>query len=77
MGVMRVTAHVRGGRVVVDKPTDLPEGTELEVEIVDGDDLDDIERAALHAALAESEDDVVAGRVRSATDVLAELNRQQ
>jgi len=75
---MRVLkAHVRGGRVVADEPTDLPEGTELELQIVDGDDLDDDERAALHAALAESEDDVTAGRVRPATDVLAELNRQR
>jgi hypothetical protein len=62
---------------VVDEPTDLPEGTEVEVEIVDGDDLDGVERAALHAALAESEDDVAAGRVRPAAVVLAGLNRQQ
>jgi hypothetical protein len=69
---MRVTAHVRGGRLVVDEPTLLPEGTKVEVEIVEGDDLGDVERAALHAALAESEEDVSAGRVRPAADVLAE-----
>ncbi len=72
---MRLMAHVRGGRLVVDEPTELPEGAEVEVEIVDGADLDDVERAALHAALAESEDDVAAGRLRPAADVLAELNR--
>lgn len=78
MRVMRVLkAHVRGGRVVADEPTDLPEGTEVEIEIIDGDDLDDAEREALHAALAESENDVAAGRVRPAADVLAELNRQR
>ncbi len=79
MKVMRATAHVRDGRLVIDEPTDLPEGSEVEVEleIVDGDDLDDVDRAALHAALAESEDDVAAGRVRPAAEVLAELHRQR
>lgn len=72
---MRVTAHVKGGQVVLDEPTDLPEGTRLEVELVDGDDLDDAERAELHAALAESEDDVAAGRLRPASEILADLHR--
>src|SRR5271165_3329700 len=47
-GMQALKAHVRSGRIVVDDPTDLPEGAELEVgslQVVDaGDDLDDEER---------------------------------
>ena len=43
-------AHVRGGRLVVDEPTDLPDGTEVELVAVD-EELDPEERARLDAAL--------------------------
>jgi hypothetical protein len=46
-----LTAKVRNGRVVLDEPTDLPEGAEVPLQIVDPDDLTDQERAALHASL--------------------------
>ena len=37
-----VKAHVKGSRIVVDDPTDLPEGTELHLVLADeGDDFDD------------------------------------
>jgi hypothetical protein len=70
---MTIKAHVRAGRLVVDEPTTLPEGTEVELLPLDpGDWLDDADRAALHAALARSEADVEAGRL---TDASAVLNR--
>jgi hypothetical protein len=48
-------AHVRNGRLVLDEPTDLPEGTVVPLEIADDwDDLNDEERAALHRELAAS-----------------------
>jgi hypothetical protein len=48
-------AHVRNGRIVVDEPTDLPEGEVLYLERVDpGDELDDEERERLHASLRRS-----------------------
>lgn len=40
-----VKARVVNGRLVVDEPTDLPEGTELELVSVDDADLDDEDRA--------------------------------
>jgi hypothetical protein len=43
-------AHVHNGRLVLDEPTDLPEGRVVELVPVD-DELDDAERAELHAAL--------------------------
>ncbi len=72
--VMTIKARVQAGRLVMDEPTSLPEGTEVELLPLDpGDWLDDADRAALHAALAESQADVVAGRLVDAADLLKEL----
>jgi hypothetical protein len=69
-----IKARVRAGRLVVDEPTTLPEGTELELlPLGPGDWLDDADRAALHAALAQSQDDVAAGRLIDAAEVLQRL----
>lgn len=71
---MTIKARVQAGRLVVDEPTDLPEGTEVELLPLDpGDWLDDADRAALHAALRESNADVAAGRLIDATDLLRQL----
>ncbi len=70
-------AQVRNGHLVLDVPTDLPEGTEVDLVVLGGDDLDDAERERLHRALAESGEDIAAGRVRPAAHVLAELNRRK
>lgn len=71
---MTITARVRQGRLIVDEPTELPEGTELQLLPLDpGDWLDDADRAALHRALRESGADVEAGRLVDAEDVLKEF----
>lgn len=71
---MTLKARVKAGRLVVDEPTDLPEGTEVELLPLDpGDWLDDEQRAALHQALQDSEDDVKAGRVIDAEVILREI----
>ena len=71
---MTMKARVHAGRLVMDEPTNLPEGTEVELLPLDpGDWLDDADRAALHAALAESDADVAAGRLVDAVEVLKEL----
>lgn len=71
---MTIKALVHGGRLVVNEPTSLPEGTQVELLPLDpGDWLDDADRAALHAALAESDADLAAGRVADAAEVLKGL----
>ena len=71
---MTLTARVKAGRLVVDEPTDLPDGTVVELLPLDpGDWLDDEDRAALHQALRDSEDDVNAGRLVDADAILREL----
>ena len=48
---MSVRATVRNGRLIVDQPTDLPEGTVLDLVVDDeGDQLDPRERDALNAS---------------------------
>jgi hypothetical protein len=70
-----VKARVQNGRLVRDEPTELPEGTELDlVAAVDaGDDLDDEERAALHASIDEGLRQADAGETVDADEVLARL----
>ncbi|HEU4410209.1 MAG TPA: hypothetical protein VFS43_33445 [Polyangiaceae bacterium] len=54
-------AQVKGGRLVLDEPTDLPEGAEVEI-VVLGDDLSAHDRAELHASLDRALEDSAAGR---------------
>jgi len=69
-------ARVVNGRIVVDEPTKLPEGTVLELVVADaGDELDEDERRALHEALNASWEQVKSGDVRPARDFLDELKR--
>jgi hypothetical protein len=71
---MTLKARVQGGRLVVNEPTDLPEGTVVPLLSLDpGDWLDDDDRAALHRALEASEDDVARGDLVDADVVLADL----
>ena len=71
---MTLKARVKAGRLVVDEPTDLPEGTEIELLPLDpGDWLDEEGRAALHQALKDSDEDIKAGRLVDADVILREL----
>jgi hypothetical protein len=71
-------AQVKNGRIVLDEPTTLEEGTILNLVIDDGgDDLTDEDRQALHRTLAASIESANAGRVRPASEILDELNRRR
>lgn len=71
---MTLKARVHKGRLLVDEPTQLPEGTEVDLLPLDpGDWLDPASRAALHQALAVSQEDLEAGRLVDAEEVLKEL----
>jgi hypothetical protein len=67
-------AHVRNGRLVLDEPTELPEGTEVVLAVVDeGDDLDDAERARLHESLRRSIAQSKAGQLVDGDEVIGRL----
>jgi len=78
-----VKAQVRGGRLVLDEPTELPEGKEVELVPLDevlangGDYLDEEERERLHKSLEESIREMKAGRTVDAEVVLAELRARR
>lgn len=72
--MLTVRARVKNGRLVLDEPTDLPEGAEVELEAV-GDDLDQEDRERLHAALDAADDELRAGQGIPGEHILAALRR--
>jgi hypothetical protein len=72
-------AKVHNGRLVLDEPTDLPEGEVVELVPVDevlasgGDYLDDEDRKRLHESIEESIEQMKAGNLIDADEALAEL----
>lgn len=67
-------ARVKNGRLVMDEPTELPEGSVVPLDIAkDWDGLDDDDRARLHQALDEAEGDLAAGRTATEDEVRALL----
>lgn len=72
-------ARVRNGRLVLDEPTDLPEGEEVELVRADADDddteddLSDAERKRLDESIAISFEQAESGQLIDADEVLAKL----
>ena len=76
-------ARVRNGRLVLDEPTDLPEGEVIELvrmdEVLADDDgeLDDDERGRLHESLRESIEQMKAGNTLDGATALEELRKHR
>lgn len=71
-------ARVENGRLHLDEPTELPDGTELDLVVDDeGDDLTENERQALHSALSRSWASAEAGKLRPASAIIEELRRRR
>ena len=68
--------RVTNGRLVVDEPTDLPDGAEVEVVVID-DKLTPEERAELHSSLDRALDDSDAGRSMDASDYLKQYRARR
>ncbi len=68
--------RVKNGRLVVDEPTDLPDGAEVEVVVID-DKLSPEERAELHASLDRALDDSDAGRRVDAAEYLKQYRSRR
>ncbi len=76
MGPIR--ARVKNGRLVLDEPTDLPEGTVLDlVQDDEGDDLTEEERKVLHQEIRRSLRSASKGQLRPAADVISTLRRRR
>lgn len=66
-------ARVHNGRLVLDEPTDLPEGEVVYLQPVDADDMSDEERDGLHASIRESLEQMNRGELIDADEALARL----
>ncbi len=69
-------AIVSGGRAIIENVGDYTDGTELELEIVENDEMSDEERARLHAAIEKSIEEYEAGLAVPAEELLAEMRAQ-
>ena len=73
-----VRATVRNGRLIVDQPTELPEGTVLDLVVDDeGDQLDQRERDALNAAITRSLEQAGEDRTAPAQEILDKLRARR
>jgi hypothetical protein len=70
-------ARVRNGRLVLDEPTDRPEGEDVDLVPVDRDEMDDEARNALHESLAISLDQMKKGQLIDGSEVLARLRARR
>ncbi len=71
---MTLEARVHNGRLTLDEPYDAPEGTEVDLAVIDeGDTLDDDDRARLHESLALGHRQIARGEVVPADEALAKL----
>jgi len=71
---LTIRGQVRGGRLLVDEPIDLPDGCEVALAMVeDGDDLDDEDRARLHDAIRAGQAEMDRGEGIPAREVVALL----
>jgi hypothetical protein len=69
---------VENGRLQLNEPTDLPDGTELELVVDDeGDDPTEQERQALHEALSRAWTSAQAAEMRPASAIIDELRRRR
>jgi hypothetical protein len=57
-----IKATVRNGRIIVDEPTTLPDGHEVELCVLNDDGMSEGERHRLHASIARGIRDGRAGR---------------
>jgi hypothetical protein len=72
---LTLKARVRSGRLIMDEPVDLPEGTEVELVLADdGDSLREEDRARLHAALERSAEQFRAGQGIPADEALRQIS---
>ena len=71
--MLALKAHVRSGRIIVDEPTELPEGAELDLIVLGNDDLAGEDERALMESLDRAIDDEEAGRTVNVEEFLKEV----
>jgi predicted DNA-binding antitoxin AbrB/MazE fold protein len=71
MAILR--GRIESGRIVVDEPIDLPDGTEVEIAVAESDEMTAEERAELDASIERGMEQATRGEGSSVEDVLRRL----
>jgi len=71
MAILR--GHVESGRIIVDDPMDLPDGTEVEIAVAGDDDMTPDERADVEASIDRGLEQAARGESISADELLRRL----
>ena len=71
-----LTAVVKNGRLVVDEPTDLPEGLEVKLVVAD-DEFEPEEKARLLQAIEEGIEDIERGDHMDGFEFIAQLRAKR
>ena len=71
-----IKAMVRNGRIVVDEPTNLPDGHEVELCVLNDDGMSEDERRRLHASISRGIRDGRVGRERDFDSFMDELDAE-
>jgi hypothetical protein len=70
-------AQVKNGRLVLDEPTDLPEGREVELVVVDDQEFTPEERARLLQAIEDGIEDVARGEHVDGFEFIGQLRAKR
>jgi hypothetical protein len=70
-------AQVKNGRLVLDEPTDLPEGREVELVALDDAEFEPEERARLLQAIEDGEADIEKGDYVDGFEFIAQLRAKR
>jgi predicted DNA-binding antitoxin AbrB/MazE fold protein len=71
MAILR--GRIESGRIVVDEPIDLPDGTEVEIAVADHDEMTAEERSELDASIERGMEQAARGEGISAEEMLRRL----
>lgn len=71
MAILR--GRIERGRIVVDEPVDLPDGTEVEIAVADSDEMTAEERSELDASIERGMAQAARGEGSSVDEVLRRL----
>jgi hypothetical protein len=70
-------ARVKNGRLVLDEPTDLPEGREVELVALDDEEFDPEEKARLVQAIEDGVEDIEKGDYVDGFEFIAQLRAKR
>lgn len=76
--MVTLKAKVKNGRLKLDTPYDAPDGTVVDLAVIEnGDALDDADRARLHEALREGHEQAAHGDVVPSAEAIRKLRAKR